>query len=176
VAVDDQNSNRVWVAADLGVYESKDGGTTWQGFYNELPHAYVGDLLFHPSTRRLRAGTRNRGIWEVEVDPQSDTGLYVFPSSGSAPTQTWDSGEGNWTAPNGTYLVGDFTGDGRDQIAAIYQYPNDRTGLFVFPPEGTAPTQTWDSGEGNWTAPNGTYRVGDFTADGKDQIAAIYDE
>ena len=33
-----------------------------------LPNALVGDLLFHPNARVLRAGTRNRGVWEIPVD------------------------------------------------------------------------------------------------------------
>ena len=33
-----------------------------------LPNAFVGDLLFHPHARVLRAGTRNRGVWEIPVD------------------------------------------------------------------------------------------------------------
>jgi len=68
VEVDTWNANRVWVAADLGVYQSTDGGATWADFSNALPNAFVGDLLFHPHARVLRAGMRNRGIWEIPVD------------------------------------------------------------------------------------------------------------
>ncbi|MBI1277815.1 MAG: hypothetical protein GC179_06780 [Anaerolineaceae bacterium] len=68
VAVDNWNSNRVWVAADLGVYQTTDGGATWGNYSNALPNAFVGDLIFHPHARVLRAGTRNRGVWEIPVD------------------------------------------------------------------------------------------------------------
>lgn len=68
VEVDPANANRVWVAADLGVYQSLNGGTGWADFSNALPNAYVGDLVFHPHARVLRAGTRNRGVWEIPVD------------------------------------------------------------------------------------------------------------
>ena len=68
IAVDDANASRVWVAADLGVYQSLDGGGSWADFANGLPNAYVGDLVFHPHARVLRAGTRNRGVWEIPVD------------------------------------------------------------------------------------------------------------
>ena len=33
-----------------------------------LPNSIVGDLVFHPHARALRAGTRNRGVWTVDVD------------------------------------------------------------------------------------------------------------
>jgi tyrosinase len=68
IAIDPTNGDRLWIAADLGVYQSLDGGTTWADFSNGLPHMVVGDILFHPSARLLRAGTRNRGIWEISVD------------------------------------------------------------------------------------------------------------
>jgi photosystem II stability/assembly factor-like uncharacterized protein len=68
IEVDTWNNNRVWVAADLGVYQTLDGGSTWANFSNGLPNAYIGDLVFHPHARVLRAGTRNRGVWEIPVD------------------------------------------------------------------------------------------------------------
>jgi hypothetical protein len=68
ISIDDWNSNRVWVAADLGVYQSWDAGATWSDFSATLPNAFVGDLVFHPNARVLRAGTRNRGVWEIPVD------------------------------------------------------------------------------------------------------------
>jgi hypothetical protein len=68
IAVDDGNRNRVWVAADLGVYQSLDGGASWTTFSASLPNAFIGDLVFHPHARVLRAGTRNRGVWEIPVD------------------------------------------------------------------------------------------------------------
>jgi hypothetical protein len=68
VAVDDGNRNRVWVAADLGVFQSLDGGASWTDFSASLPNAFIGDLVFHPNARVLRAGTRNRGVWEIPVD------------------------------------------------------------------------------------------------------------
>ncbi|HEU4523985.1 MAG TPA: hypothetical protein VFR62_03135 [Gemmatimonadales bacterium] len=68
IEVDPWNGNRAWVAADLGVYQTWDGGASWTDFSSALPNAYVGDLLFHPHARVLRAGLRNRGVWEVPVD------------------------------------------------------------------------------------------------------------
>jgi hypothetical protein len=68
VEVHPSNSNRIWVAADVGVYQSFDSGGTWAAFANGLPNALVEDLLYHPHARVLRAGTRNRGVWEIPVD------------------------------------------------------------------------------------------------------------
>jgi len=68
IEVDPGNASRAWVAADLGVYQTTDAGATWTDFSNALPNALVGDLLFQPHARVLRAGTRNRGVWEIPVD------------------------------------------------------------------------------------------------------------
>lgn len=77
IEVDPWNANRIWVAADLGVYQSTDGGASWADFASGLPNAFVGDLVFHPHARVLRAGTRNRGVWEIPVD-----GWMTQPSCG----------------------------------------------------------------------------------------------
>jgi hypothetical protein len=50
------------------VYETRNGGRSWRVFARGLPNAIVGDLVFHPSARLLRAATRNRGAWEIDVD------------------------------------------------------------------------------------------------------------
>jgi hypothetical protein len=62
------NANRVWVAADKGVYESTDGGASWSSMSAGLPNCIIADLAYHPHARVLRAGTRNRGVWEYDVD------------------------------------------------------------------------------------------------------------
>ena len=68
VQVDPANANRAWVSASLGVYQTTDGGASWTPFAASLPNCYVGDLLFQPHARMLRAATRNRGVWEIPVD------------------------------------------------------------------------------------------------------------
>jgi hypothetical protein len=68
IEVDSRNANRVWLGTDSGVYQSLDLGVTWTNFSNGLPNVLIGDLLFHPDAWVLRAGTRNRGVWQIPVD------------------------------------------------------------------------------------------------------------
>jgi photosystem II stability/assembly factor-like uncharacterized protein len=92
IEVDPANANRVWVGADLGVYQSTDGGTTWTDFSNALPNMYVGDLVFQPHARVLRAGTRNRGVWEIPVDgwmTQPACGVQWTGSLAANETRRW---------------------------------------------------------------------------------------
>ena len=76
------------MGADLGVYQSLDGGGTWTAYSNGLPTAYVGDLIFHPHARVLRAGTRNRGVWQIPVD-----GWLTSPICGTQWTGSLAAGE-----------------------------------------------------------------------------------
>jgi photosystem II stability/assembly factor-like uncharacterized protein len=68
VEIHPSNPSRVWVAADLGVYQTTDAGAHWSGFALGLPNVLVEDLEYHPYARVLRAGTRNRGVWQIDVD------------------------------------------------------------------------------------------------------------
>jgi photosystem II stability/assembly factor-like uncharacterized protein len=67
VIVDPANYKRVWVAADVGVYQTVDLGSSWTSFSNGLPNAMAVDLLFHRQDRMLICGTRNRGAWVMSV-------------------------------------------------------------------------------------------------------------
>lgn len=66
-AVDPANFKRVWVAGDVGVYQTVDLGSSWASFANGLPNAMAADLLFHKQDRKLFCGTRNRGVWAIDV-------------------------------------------------------------------------------------------------------------
>jgi hypothetical protein len=67
VVVDPANYKRVWVAADVGVYQSVNLGGSWTSFSTGLPNALAADLLFHKQDRMLFCGTRNRGVWVINV-------------------------------------------------------------------------------------------------------------
>jgi photosystem II stability/assembly factor-like uncharacterized protein len=67
LVVDPKNSKVLYAATDRGVQRTRDSGVSWSDFSNGLPNVIVGDLLLHAGQRRLRAGTRSRGAWEVDV-------------------------------------------------------------------------------------------------------------
>ncbi|RLK58860.1 FG-GAP-like repeat-containing protein [Actinokineospora cianjurensis] len=117
----------------------------------------------------------------------STTGLIVIPGtsgsgdSASVPYRTWLSGAGGFTWANAKITAGDFTGDGKTDVLALYDYGNSTTGLFVFP--GTSargdgasvPYRVWLSGTGGFTWANTKISAGDFTGDGKADLTALYD-
>jgi photosystem II stability/assembly factor-like uncharacterized protein len=67
VVVDPANFQRVWVAGDVGVYQTVNQGATWAAFSAGLPNAMAADLLLHAQDRKLICGMRNRGTWVIAV-------------------------------------------------------------------------------------------------------------
>jgi photosystem II stability/assembly factor-like uncharacterized protein len=67
VVTDPADHDRVWVACDVGVFESTGAGGGWSVYGTGLPNALAEDLLFYEKARLLRVGTRNRGVWEASV-------------------------------------------------------------------------------------------------------------
>ena len=110
------------------------------------------------------------------------TGLSLFKRNASGAVvleEVWSSAAGVWTATQMTKVVaGDFTGSGKTEIAVFYDYGNSRTCLWLFAADNShEPKRLWDSGDGKWTATRmSKIVVGDFTGNGKTEIAVFYDE
>lgn len=113
----------------------------------------------------------------------TQTKIWTFFGSTSGafanPTLEWDSGVGNWEWTRTMPLVGDFNGDGKTDVAVLYNYGGATSTLFMFTGNGTgtllAPQVAWSSGAGNWDWTLTKPDVGDFTGDGIVDIAVVYD-
>lgn len=74
-------------------------------------------------------------------------------------------------------VVGDFNGDARTDVAQFYDYGNAQTKLWVHWSQTnstfTGPNLQWDSGANAWFWGDSTFVAGDFTGDGKTDIAAV---
>ncbi|WP_253837499.1 FG-GAP-like repeat-containing protein [Actinokineospora globicatena] len=117
----------------------------------------------------------------------STTGLWIFPGtsatgdSASVPRRTWLSGAGGFTWANTKIATGDFTGDGKADVAALYDYGASTSGIWIFPgtpgsgDSASAPYRVWLSGAGGFTWSNTKIAAGDFTGDGRSDVAAFYD-
>ncbi|SCD49851.1 FG-GAP repeat domain-containing protein [Streptomyces sp. PpalLS-921] len=117
------------------------------------------------------------------ADGKFISSLYTFTSDGTDfanPRKTWtSSGSFNWNAAKLT--SGDYSGDGRDDIAVLYNRGTSAEGvlqsaLFTFTGDGTnfaAPREVWTStGSFSWAASQPV--SGDFNKDGKDDVGVLY--
>ncbi|MDR0883636.1 MAG: Ig-like domain-containing protein [Oscillospiraceae bacterium] len=109
---------------------------------------------------------------------------HVFLSTGTSFSEEvwWQETTENWypaSGVSGRVVAGDFNGDGKDDIAAMFDYGNAETKIHVWLSTGTnfkgvATWRHWTPG--NYDAKRVADRVvaGDFNGDGKDDIASIY--
>ncbi|HEY0511619.1 MAG TPA: hypothetical protein VGH73_06930 [Thermoanaerobaculia bacterium] len=67
IVVDRAAPSNLYVAADLGVWQSADSGQNWTVMRDGLPEAAVFDLQIHPTQRLLRAATYGRGMYEIPL-------------------------------------------------------------------------------------------------------------
>jgi len=72
VLVDPEDSARLYVGTDYGVYVTYDSGLNWEALGEGLPSASVFDLHLVEETRTLVAGTHGRSMYTYELGPYSD--------------------------------------------------------------------------------------------------------
>lgn len=69
------NYERIYVGTDLGVYYTDTTLSKWYSFNINLPNTIVSDLDFSYASKKLRASTYGRGIWETPYIITDVTGV-----------------------------------------------------------------------------------------------------
>jgi hypothetical protein len=110
--------------------------------------------------------------------------LFVFEGNGgttfSSPKKYWESGPW-WGVANTKFTTsGDFNADGKQDLAMVYDQGGSVMSLFVFEGNGgttfSSPKKYWESGPW-WGVANTKFTTsGDFNADGKQDLAMVYDQ
>ncbi|WP_406290037.1 FG-GAP-like repeat-containing protein [Embleya sp. NBC_00896] len=108
-----------------------------------------------------------------------------FVSSGNAngtleaPYPAWTSHIGWFGSKYAKYVIGDFNGDGRADVGALYGYPDGSNAWFTFAARDNG---TFEEGvrsayvaPGNWEWWRATALAGDYNGDGVDDVAMVYD-
>ncbi|MEU8706302.1 FG-GAP-like repeat-containing protein [Streptomyces sp. NPDC048565] len=91
---------------------------------------------------------------------------------------SWTVTPGNWTFDAITAEAGDFDGDGRDDIAAWYDYRNGDDKLFTFLADadggfGTPFSSFARTAADGWEVQRMKFATGDFDGDGRDDIGVM---
>lgn len=76
IVVDPSDTQRLYVATDVGVYWSANLGVSWEPLGAGLPFTAVFDLTLHAPSHTLIAATHGRSQWTIDVTP---TAIAVAP-------------------------------------------------------------------------------------------------
>lgn len=64
---DDVTNNTLYVATDVGVFITTNGGASWSELATGLPHVECTSLKLDEAARALRVGTHGRGDWDLQL-------------------------------------------------------------------------------------------------------------
>lgn len=78
---DASHPNTYFVATDIGVFMTNDGGQNWIELANGLPNTVILHLDYSDSTHMLRAGTHGRGVYETYINLATPVELTSFKAN-----------------------------------------------------------------------------------------------
>ena len=67
IVIDPAVANTFYLATDVGVFKTTNGGTSWATFSNGLPNVVVVGMKLHAASRTLRAATHGRSAWDISL-------------------------------------------------------------------------------------------------------------
>ncbi len=115
------NENTIFVANDIGVYVTYDGGINWHRVGNNMPIISVWDIAYNTVTKRLIAGTYAKSLQTIDVTTlttdlnsavKNESQLLVYPSVTSGELHIKTPDHGNST----TALILDLNGKSVKQV------------------------------------------------------------
>ncbi len=110
----------VYIGTDLGVFISEDGTGNWKAFGTGLPNVIVSELEIHTSSRKLRASTYGRGVWE---SPVAEVGQFITVNGpdGGENWMSWTTQTISWTAQGitGNVTIDLYKGGTFDSTIAV---------------------------------------------------------
>jgi len=76
IVIDPDLADTLYAATDDGVFSTQNGGGSWAPLAGEKSRVNVMTMLFHRTSRTLRAGTLGRGMWDLQT-PGEREGIMI---------------------------------------------------------------------------------------------------
>jgi photosystem II stability/assembly factor-like uncharacterized protein len=133
IIIDHYNTNHLYVGHDLGVHVSTNGGTNWSAWDTNLPNVVVDEIEIHQGSRKIRAGTHGRGMWE---SPLSHNATAAAPSASTVASSS--------TRPNTANFKGMVNAHDASTTVTFEYGPNASYGSTIAATPGTV-TGTGDT-------------------------------
>ncbi|MGA5729592.1 FG-GAP-like repeat-containing protein [Streptomyces seoulensis] len=124
-------------------------------------------------------GRDDVAVWYDYSDGSDKLHTFLAKPDGgfSNPFASFQRSEG-WTASSMKFATGDYNGDGRDDLGALYGYPTGEVALLTFPTTpngGFSDTAIRGWSTTGWAFDRASIFSGDFNGDGRDDMATWYD-
>ncbi len=125
-------------------------------------------------------GRSDMAAWYDYADGHDALHTFTTNSDGSfnAPAQSYTAPAGTWFTEHMKFATGDYNGDGRGDMAAVYGYADGSVSLFTTLSKSdggfNTPTASWHIGPGQWNFDHMTVESGDYNGDGRDDLAVWY--
>ncbi|MFF5443569.1 FG-GAP-like repeat-containing protein [Streptomyces sp. NPDC012888] len=125
-------------------------------------------------------GRSDMAAWYVAADNRSSLNSFLTNSDGTfqGPLKGYESQVGSWNISRMKFATGDYNGDGRGDMAALYDYGDGVVKLFTSLGQADGklgfPFVSWSSGKGGYYSGSMTLNSGDFNGDGRDDLMAWY--
>jgi hypothetical protein len=75
---DDPARGTLYVATDIGIFVTANGGATWATMGTALPNVVVLSLALHEASRTLRAATHGRSAWDYSLPALAGTSTFAL--------------------------------------------------------------------------------------------------
>jgi hypothetical protein len=106
VVIDPDNHDHLYLAADIGLWRSTNGGTDWQVFNNGIPETAIISLAVFkvPGHKKLlRAATHGRGMYEYTLDDVQVPAVELYLRDHQL-DRGWQGGTSTYGDPDPTNL------------------------------------------------------------------------